>query len=205
MATAEPDTEELLRRAEHGDGPAREQLLGRHRRRLRQMIAVRLDRRLLARLDPSDVVQEVLVDAHRQLDDYLRERPLPFYPWLRQLAWQRLVKLQQHHQAARRHVSREELPGGLPDESAQELARRLVGVGTSPSNHLLREEQRRRVREALGRLGEHDREVLVLRYLEQLPVREVAAALGVSEGAVKARHARALLRLQALLGEEEES
>jgi RNA polymerase sigma-70 factor (ECF subfamily) len=205
MATAEPDTEELLRRAEHGDGPARERLLDRHRRRLRQMIAVRLDRRLLARLDPSDVVQEVLVDAHRQLDDYLRGRPLPFYPWLRQLAWQRLVKLQQHHQAARRHVSREEPPGGLPDESAQELVRRLVGVGTSPSNHLLREEQRRRVREALGRLGEHDREVLVLRYLEQLPVREVAAALGISEGAVKARHARALLRLQALLGEEAES
>src|SRR6476620_6151345 len=99
MTTAESDTDELLRRISQGDTPARERLLDRQRLRLRQMIAVRLDRRLLARLDPSDVVQEVLLDAHRQLDDYLRQRPMPFYPWLRQLAWQRLVKLQQHHQA----------------------------------------------------------------------------------------------------------
>jgi RNA polymerase sigma-70 factor (ECF subfamily) len=151
-------------------------------------------------------VQEVLVDAHRHLDDYLRERPLPFYPWLRQLAWQRLVKLQQHHQAARRHVRREEPQRlDLPDESALELARRLAGTGTSPSNNLLRAEQRRRVQAALARLSERDREVLVLRYLEQLPLREVAAALGIGEGAAKARHARALLRLQALLSEEEKA
>jgi RNA polymerase sigma-70 factor (ECF subfamily) len=98
------------------------------------------------------------------------------------------------------------MPGlGLPDESALELARRLVGRGTSPSEQVLREEQRRRVREALARLGERDREVLVLRYLEQLSLREVAEALGINEGAAKARHARALLRLQALLGGEEEA
>jgi RNA polymerase sigma-70 factor (ECF subfamily) len=68
----------------------------------------------------------------------------------------------------------------------------------------VREELRLRVRRALGRLGERDREVLVLRYLEQLSVCEIAAVLGVSEGAVKTRHARALLRLEALLGDEME-
>jgi RNA polymerase sigma-70 factor (ECF subfamily) len=205
MAPERPDTDELLRRSVHGDASARQALLAQHRVRLRQMIAVRLDRRLLARLDPSDVVQEVLVEAHEKLDDYLRQPPLPFYPWLRQLAWQRLLKIHQHHHAQKRRVTREgpELLA-LPDESAGDLAERLVGSATSPSKQLLRQEQRQQVRDALGRLGERDREVLVLRYLEQLSVAEIAAVVGTTEGAVKTRHARALLRLQALLGEEED-
>ena len=87
MTAAGPDTDLLLDRAASGDSAARQQLLERHRRRLQKMISLRLDRRLAARVDPSDVVQEALADAGRKLDDYLRDRPLPFYPWLRQLAW----------------------------------------------------------------------------------------------------------------------
>ncbi len=205
MPTKRPDTEELLRRSACGDGAARQELLARHRGRLRQMIAVHLDRRLLARLDPSDVVQEVLVEAHEKLDDYLKQPPLPFYPWLRQMAWQRLLKIHQHHHAQKRSVRREG-PDilALPEESIGDLAERLVVSGTSPSKQLLREELRQRVRDALERLRERDREVLVLRYLEQLSLAEIAAVLGTTEGAIKTRHARALLRLQALLGEEGE-
>jgi RNA polymerase sigma-70 factor (ECF subfamily) len=88
---AHPDTDELVQRSAGGDNEARVQLLARHRGRLRRMIGVRLDRRLSARIDPSDVVQEVLMEAHNKLDDYLRNQPLPFYPWLRQIAWQRFI------------------------------------------------------------------------------------------------------------------
>src|SRR4029079_11851731 len=97
MATTRPDTDELLRLAAEGHDPARQELLGRHRDRLRRMVAVRMDRRLAARIDPSDVVQEALAAAHRDLGDYLRDRPLPFYPWLRRLAWERLVALYHRH------------------------------------------------------------------------------------------------------------
>src|SRR5438309_806980 len=90
---AEPDTEELLNRAASGDRLARDQLWGRHRERLRNMVALRLDRRLAARVDPSDVVQEAILEADQLLSAYLEERPLPFYPWLRRLAWKRLMKL----------------------------------------------------------------------------------------------------------------
>jgi RNA polymerase sigma-70 factor (ECF subfamily) len=201
MATVEPSTDELLGRAGCGDRDAREQLLERHRRRLVQMVAVRLDERLKARLDPSDVVQEALMDADRDLSDFLRERPVPYYVWLRQLTWQRLVKLHQHHQAGKRQVSREQ-QAALSGESAAILARRLLRSGASPSNLLVRKELRRRVQEALNQLAERDREVLVLRYLEGLSTKETAAVLGIREGAAKVRHLRALERLRGFLGDE---
>src|SRR5262245_4406773 len=101
MPPVPSDTDNLLARTMQGDRGARDQLLGRHRDRLRRMIAWRLDRQLSARVDPSDVVQEVLAEADRKLPDYLRDRPLAFYPWLRQLAEDRLVELHRRHVQAR--------------------------------------------------------------------------------------------------------
>jgi RNA polymerase sigma-70 factor (ECF subfamily) len=191
----ETDTERLLDAAARGDDQARGRLLDRHRDRLRRMVAVRLDRRLAARLDPSDVVQETLAEADRRLDAYLRDRPVPFYPWLRQIAANRLADARRFHlRTGRRSVGREE-PAGLSAESVLELAERLL-AGDAPSAGLRREEQRALVRAALERLGECDREVLVLRYLEQLSSAEVAAVLGVTEGAVRVRVMRALRRLR---------
>ena len=196
-----PDTEQLLEMAERGEDDAREKLLTRHRGRLRQMIAVRLDRRVAARIDPSDVVQEALAEAADKLPGYLRDRPLAFYPWLRRLAWERLVKLHQYHLHAQRRSTLREVPA-FPDESAMELMQRLSTSGTSPSRHFARKELKARMSAAMASLPERDREVLVMRYLEQLTNPEIAAALGVSEGAVKARHLRAITRIRKLLGED---
>jgi RNA polymerase sigma-70 factor (ECF subfamily) len=203
MATSQSDTDELesLRAAAAGDEAAGQQLLARHRGRLRQMVAVYLDRRLSARVDPSDIVQEALADAARGLSDYLREPPLPFYPWLRQFAWQRLCQFHRHHIRARRRSVEREVPWdiALPDQSADALADRLMASGTSPSRRLIRDELRRRVQAAMGRLAERDREFLVMRYLEEMSSAEIAAILGISEGAVRVRHLRALTRLRVLL------
>jgi RNA polymerase sigma-70 factor (ECF subfamily) len=198
-----PDSSALLSFASAGDAGARDHLLARHRDRLRRMIAVRLDPRLAPRVDPSDVVQDALAEAARRLDDYLAEPPLPFYPWLRQIAVDQLgMAHRRHARAARRDVGREE-PGGLPEGSAVELAERLAGAESGPSEQLGRKERREHVRAALGRLPERDREVLVLRYLEDLPTAEVASVLGVSEGAVKMRLLRAVQRLHALVQGED--
>jgi RNA polymerase sigma-70 factor, ECF subfamily len=201
MADAGPDTDELLDRTAAGDRRARDQLLERHRKKLKQMVAVRLDRRLAARVDPSDVVQEALAEAARRLDDYLRDRPMPYYLWLRRLAWVRLDRVHRRHTAGRRSVAREE-PPDLPEESVLELADRLLANRTGPVDAALRGERRQRVRAALDRLAAVDREVLVLRFLERLSTAETAAVLGVSENAVRLRHMRALERLRDRLGDD---
>jgi RNA polymerase sigma-70 factor, ECF subfamily len=205
-AAQRPDTEVLLERAATGDQTARQRLLARHRGRLRQMVALRIDRRMAARVDPSDVVQEARADAAQSLSDYLKTRPLPFYAWLRQFAWERLLQLHRHHlQAQRRRVAREEFRiFDLAVESEAVLAERLVSSGSSPSAGLLAAELRDRVRSALEALEPRDREVLVLRYLEQLATKEIAAVLGISEAAVKTRHRRALERLRRILDESSE-
>ena len=95
--SSDDDTDQLLERTSWGDERARDQLLERNRARLRTMIAVRMDRRIKARFDPSDVVQDVLQEAARNLADYLRDRPLPFHAWLREIAWKRLVNLRRRH------------------------------------------------------------------------------------------------------------
>ena len=204
MASSPPDTEQLLELAGHGDATAAQQLLSQHRDRLRRMVALRLDRRLAARVDPSDIVQESLAAANQRLSDYLRDRPLPFYAWLRQFAWERIVKDHERHvRAQRRSVNREEaLP--LPGESAVQLAQRLIASATSPSRHLLRDELRDQVRVALGCLKPRDREILVLRYLEGLSNAEAAAVLGIGETTAGMRHLRALERLRTLLGDEDQ-
>ena len=202
MTSAQNDTRDLLERTARGDAAARQDLLGRHRDRLRRMVAVRLDPRLAPRVDPSDIVQESLAEAHQRLSEYLRDRPLPFYAWLRQFAWERIAKQYERHiKAQRRSVTREEAPP-LPDESVVQLAQRLIASGTSPSRRLLREELRDRVRVALGCLKPLDREMLVLRYLEGLSNSEAAAVLGLSESTAGMRHLRALERLRASLGDE---
>ena len=198
------DTERLLKRAATGDTVAVDELMSRHRNRLRQMVAVRMDSRLAKRVDPSDVVQETLTEAFRKLPEYLKRRPIPFYPWLREIAWNRLVDLYRFHIEGRRRAVDREVPLGMSfsDESLAGLAGRLVASGTSPSGHLQRKELRDRARAALAKLPEHYREVLVMRHLEQLSIKEISVVVGVKEGTVKSRLFRGMEQLHYLLGDQ---
>jgi RNA polymerase sigma-70 factor (ECF subfamily) len=197
------DTDLLLDRAAAGDASATDEIFARHRQRLRRMVCTWLDGRVRARVDPSDVVQDAPVEAHRQFANYLPSRPLAFYPWLRGIACQRLDKVHRAHlRAQRRSVTREEPWGAsLSRESVFDLADKLIASSISPSQHVQREERRRSTRAALTQLSERDREFLILRYVEQLSMREIAQIMGVTEAAVKMRHVRALGRLKTLLDE----
>jgi RNA polymerase sigma-70 factor, ECF subfamily len=201
---SDPEIDALLRDAAEGDVTAVRCLLELHRRRLRRMIAARLDRRLAPRLDPSDVVQETLADAARRLPDYLRDRPLPFYPWLFRLAADRLARTHRDHIGSTvRGIGREErINGTAHDEAtAERLVDRLTANDTTPGRRMAREERRLSLAGAIERMDEIDREILGLRYLDQLAFDEIAAVLEIGLSAAKMRHFRALERLRGLLEE----
>ena len=167
----------LIDQATQGDETARQELLERYRGNLRRMVASRLDRRLNSRIDPSDVVQETLVDASRRMDHYLKDRAIPFLGWLRQLAGERIIDTHRRHiHAQRRSITREDRIQPHPDDSDGMLVHRLMAIDTSPSNRVSRQERRDQVTEALAALSPRDREVLVMRYLEQVGTLEIGEA-----------------------------
>lgn len=198
---ANSDADDLIRRAANGEQPALDELFSRHRQRLKQMIALRMDERLKARFDPSDVVQTALIKASARLSEYAREPQFPFYPWLRNLAWQELLRFhEQHMQRQKRTIHREEHTGVvLSSQSVHQLAELVAASTAGPSTAVVLHEQRQRTREALEELPFRDREILELRYLEQLDNAEIAAVLDIDIGTVRVRHFRALRRLESLL------
>lgn len=200
----EPDqTQELLSKVRGGDGEAINRLLERHRESLRRMVQLRLDRALAARVDASDIVQDVLLEASRRLTDYVREAKIPFHLWLRELAKDHLIDAhRRHRKAQRRSVDRERaLAGEFADRSSLDLAAQLRDGELTPAAATIRKEFQARVLSALDQLNEEDAEIILMRHHEHLTNAETAQALGLSPPAAGMRHLRALRRLLAILGE----
>ena len=193
------DSEELLRRAAAGDEAALASLWERHRARLRQMVRLRLDRRLQGRVDPSDVLQDAYLDLAARLPDYAHERPMPTCLWLRLVTGQRLAQVHRRHLgAAMRDAGREVslYRGALPQASSASLAAQLLGRFTTASQAAVRAERQLHLQAVLNNLDEMDREILALRHFEGLTNGESAAVLGLSQKAANNRYIRALGRLR---------
>ena len=196
--------EAKLRQARQGDQEAWGDLLHRERERLRRMVALRLDRRLQGRVDPSDVIQEAYLEASQRLTEYLQNPSMPFSLWLRFITGQRLLALHRHHLGAQRRDAGREVSlyrGTLPEATSASLAAQLLGKFTQPSQAAIRAEIKIKLQEALNSMDPIDREVLALRHFEQLYSSETAQVLGIGLAAVKKRHIRALKRLRTILSQ----
>lgn len=195
------DTNYLLQQVADGDLVAANILLARHRQRLRHMVALRMDPRLAARLDPSDIVQDALAIAHGRLREYASQKPIPFYPWLRRIAWDRLLQMHRHHIDAQRRTIRREDRLSLSNEAQALLVDRLTN--SSPMcDELVRQEMYARVRDAIARLPDGERETITLRHLEELSFQETATVLGVSLAATYSRYYRAIKALHQFLNHD---
>ncbi len=184
-----------LGRLEAGERAALAEVFDHYRPRLNHMVRLRLDAPVHRRVDASDVVQESYLDAANRLPEYLRERKVPLYVWLRGLVHGRLLKVLRHHRGAQcRAVGRE-----VASPSSTGIAEALAATQTSPSQAAEREERRGRVRLALERLGDDDRDILLMRHFEGLGNRDVASALGIQASTAAMRYGRALERLGRML------
>jgi RNA polymerase sigma-70 factor (ECF subfamily) len=202
MDQDENNSVDLIRRAAAGEAVVLAALWERYRGRLRQMIRLRLDRRLQSRVDPSDVLQEAYLDLAARLPDYARDSPMPPYLWMRLVTGQRLMQIHRRHLgAAIRDADREIslYQGALPQASTASLAAQLLGHLTSPSQAAARAERQLQLQQALNAMEPVDREIIALRHFEELSNGEAADVLGLSKGAASKRYVRAMIRLQAAL------
>ena len=194
----------LVTRAAGGDQAALDELFGRYRERLKRMVRLRLNRRLAGRVDDSDVLQEACLEASRTLGDYLKDRPLPFFLWLRHLTGQKLLEVHRRHLGAEMRDAGREVSlhrGALPAANSMSLAAQLLGRLTSPSQAAVKAEMRIKLQHALNNLEPGDREILALRHFEQLSNVEAAQVLEIETSAASKRYLRALARLQKILRE----
>jgi RNA polymerase sigma-70 factor (ECF subfamily) len=197
VSTEPTDTQELIDRARRGEAAAFAELFARQRERLRQAITLRLDRRLAARVDVSDVLQDAYLEAVRRLPDYARQEAMPFDLWLLWLAREQVLMQHRRHLADMRSVAREAPP--LPAEASSVFVRALAGAGPSPSQAVAAAEVAEQLRLALGQLDDDERDLILWRHFERLSNREVAQMLSITEAAAAKRYIRALERLRGLL------
>ena len=194
-------TQQLLQAAKAGDTSAVNELLERHRDSLRRMVQARLDRAVSRRVDASDVVQDVLLEAHVRLSDFIQNGTMPFHLWLRHLAKDRMIDVHRRHHAHRRNVDREQTAQQSADvSSAFDLFAQISAQDLTPAAASIRREIEQRFLSALEQLDETDREILLMRHCEQLGNSEVAELLGLSQPAAGMRYLRALRRLRSVLG-----
>ena len=197
-------TQNLLANARQGDRAAVNRLLERHRVSLKKLIQLRLDRKIARRVDASDVVQDVLMEANTRLQDYLADPKMPFHLWLRQLAQDRMIDVYRRHRGAqRRSLDREQSIAApqFSDQSGFDLMGQLADHELTPAAASIRKELEARFVLALDQLEDEDREIVLMRHFEQLGNSEVADALGLSAAAAGMRHLRALRKLRAILGD----
>src|SRR5882724_1633012 len=174
------ETDRLLADARTGDPGAVDRLLGEFREPLRRVIDLRLDPALARRVDASDIVQDVLLEANQRLTDYLQSPDMPFHLWLRHLAQDRIIDTHRRHRLAQRRSVDREQPIARPawaDESNASFVAQFVDTEATPSSEAIRHELQRRLASAIDQLADDDREIILMRHHEGLSNQEVAKLL----------------------------
>lgn len=198
MITSSEVADELSR-LRTGGKVAVAELFEQYRVKLERMVRLRLDARLLGKVDVDDVLQDAYVEASRRIDDFLDRPAVPFFVWVRQVVSQIMIDLHRRYLGAKmRDVNREVSlnHGGAASTGTGWLCDRLADSLTRPSQFAVRNEMLKQLRVALQSLAAIDRQVLVLRHLEELSNHEVAEILGIDRFAASKRYLRALQRLR---------
>ncbi|HEY7329442.1 MAG TPA: sigma-70 family RNA polymerase sigma factor [Gemmataceae bacterium] len=190
---------ELIQRCRNGETVARDQLFARYQHYLYVLAQAQLGKRLRAKCAPSDIVQQTLLEAHRDFAGFQGQHEGELLAWLRRILAHNLFNEVRRYGALQRDASREvsldQVRAGV-DHSSLLLQRCLAASGPSPSKAAQEHESAVRLANALSRLPEDHQTVLLLRVFEERPAEEVAQRMGRSAGAVRMLQMRALTALR---------
>jgi RNA polymerase sigma-70 factor (ECF subfamily) len=186
-----------------GDEAARARALERYQPWLRLLARHQLESRLQRRIDPSDVVQQTMLEACRSIEGFRGRSEAEFAAWLRRILAHVLAhELRRHLGAEKRAMGREVSLDDALDGASRRLGEVIAAREPSPSQAAMRREEGVLLADALERLPEDYREVIFLRHIEGLPHEEIARRMGRSAGAVRMLWVRALAQLKKTLEPE---
>jgi len=195
--------EQAIDRLKQGDDSVFADLFSFFRPRLQRSLQMRIDQRLRGRIDVEDLLQDSYLAAAKRLQHFRTSVSVTLFVWLRSISMQTLIDAGRHHLQAQKRDAGAELPldaaRGRRDGSGSELPGELIGAMTSPSAVAMRGERAQQLEASLEKLPEIDREILILRHIEELSNNEAAEVLGIHKAASTNRYRRALRRLKAAL------
>jgi RNA polymerase sigma-70 factor (ECF subfamily) len=204
IVPAEMPVSVLIDRCRRGEAAAREMLFERYRHYLRVLAQAQVGRHLRGKCDPSDLVQQTLLEAHRDFQDFAGTHEAELLGWLRRILAHNLFNEARRFAAqlrdAAREVSLEQVQAGV-DRSSLALGRALADAAPAPSQIALEREAAVRLADTLAQLPKDYQTVLVLRVFEGLSADEVAERMQRTPGAVRMLQMRALAALRDLLEE----
>ena len=195
----------LLDRAKAGSAAEVGQLLSVYTQYLKTLANQQLDRRVRQRVSPSDLVQDTLLEAHRDFPNFRGNTTAELVSWLRRILIHNLIRASEHHlhtekRDARREISLQRLAANLGSvDSPLEVALRSP-IG-SPSADLRGQEQVSELDRALSTLPKEQRQVVMMRHLEGLAFSEIAERIGRTSGACRMLWLRAMDDLREKLQE----
>ena len=188
---------QLLDAARAGDAAARERILSRYQAWLRILAKIQLNGDFRGKFDASDIAQQTLLEACRDLEQFRGGTESEFLAWLRQILAHVLShEIRRYRGTRQREIGREVSVEQSLAQSSQRLGNMLAVSASSPSQQAMRHEQEIMLAEVLARLPDDYRDVLILRNLEGLSHEEVAERMGRGVGAVRTLWVRALARLR---------
>jgi RNA polymerase sigma-70 factor (ECF subfamily) len=197
------DVAELLEKARGGDPATAAQLFTTYRSYLKLLARIQVDRVICSKIDPSDLVQEVCVQVHRDLPQFRGATEAEFLAWLRAILAAKGANLvRQFRGTKRRDVRLERQLVDVAERSSILLGKPLLAADSAPSSHAIRGERTVVIADALAQLDPHYREVVILHNLEELPMTVVAEKMGRSVDSVRKLWARAVVQLRQLLKSE---
>jgi RNA polymerase sigma-70 factor (ECF subfamily) len=170
---------------------------------LRLLARLQVDPRLRARMDPSDIVQQTMLNAHEKRDQFRGCTDAEMAGWLRAILANTLAQVGRKFTAAKRDMALEQSLQAALDQSSVHLEEFLADRAPQPVDHVQRHERVLRLAQALGQLPEDQRQAVEMKHLQDCTIAEISQVMGRSEPSVTGLLRRGLAELRRLLAEEQ--
>lgn len=192
----QPDVSELIRRAREGDDEARDQLFETCRSYLGFVARSQVETWLRVKVDASDLVQETMLEAHRDFERFAGGSQQEWLGWLRKILTHNAADFVRHYRGTAKRQARREVRFADPADTMAHGPPEPAAEGISPSQEFLLHDDQLRMAAALEQLTPDHQEVIILRNLQRLPFNEVAERMNRTRPAVQMLWMRAIKKLQ---------